>query len=626
MKDNNDKNLKRVQKEKARRKEKFRVMKNRVIASGVLIAVGVGLPIGITRYKYKDDKTSENEIGYSNFSAINNLTNKVKENNFVVLDVGDYDNGGAWFTDKKIKYCNENDISLGIVINSDSKREVDIYNDVEYVKELVSKYKIDFPVYLDIDKIITDGSLNAQIKTKLIKDFLEKCSANNIYVGVYGSDTNLCRLKKYCGIKDYDAYLVMDSDTIKYDGQYNIFKNLDGKIISRFTLKDNDGKVLTKNMASVLEDKNLNNKDRFSNDGSYTISEGEDILDVAFKYGLSVDELLEFNGLKKDDLVPNHTLRIPSVIEKNIPIIKEKTEKIFTKLDNPIRGCDLSYAQGSNHDWNKLKQNFKYIIARCSQGLMEDDTFEYNVKNCNLNNISVGAYCYNDYNLKNCASLNEFIKCQNMQADYVLSLLKNKKIDYPIYLDIEESATNSYDEFFSKEYVDAMLNCWKDKIEGAGYTAGIYCNKSMYNFLKEHSENDLSNFELWIAGGKQYTGEQEDIPLEEVIPSFDIVSDTSATMVQSTDSAIGAGASNGPGHLDINYSMTDYSTKTNRFEVKNDEKNNWKIKESTKTTKENMLLMGMIASGALGVGATLMGRIKKKNENFINDKNQGRKR
>ena len=57
----------------------------------------------------------------------------------------------------------------------------------------------------------------------------------------------------------------------------------------------------------------------------------------------------------------------------------------------------------------KLKQNFKYIIARCSQGLMEDDTFEYNVKNCNLNNISVGVYCYNDYNLKNCSSLDEFI-------------------------------------------------------------------------------------------------------------------------------------------------------------------------------------------------------------------------
>lgn len=35
--------------EKRIKKEKFRVMKNRVIAAGVLVAVGVGLPIGITR-------------------------------------------------------------------------------------------------------------------------------------------------------------------------------------------------------------------------------------------------------------------------------------------------------------------------------------------------------------------------------------------------------------------------------------------------------------------------------------------------------------------------------------------------------------------------------------------------
>ena len=76
-----------VQEARARRrkKEKFRVMKNRVIATGVLIAVGVGLPIGISRYNHRNDTSLENEIGYSDFTLFNDLTNRVKEKYFVIL-------------------------------------------------------------------------------------------------------------------------------------------------------------------------------------------------------------------------------------------------------------------------------------------------------------------------------------------------------------------------------------------------------------------------------------------------------------------------------------------------------------------------------------------------------------
>ena len=97
-------------------------------------------------------------------------------------------------------------------------------------------------------------------------------------------------------------------------------------------------------------------------------------------------------------------------------------------------------------------------------------------------------------------------------------------------------------------------------------------------------------------------------------------------MVQSTDSAIGAGASNGPGHLDINYS-NDYSTKINRYEVNDNNESNWKIKESTKTDKEDQLLMGMISLGVLGIGGTLIKKVKLKDKkNLENKTERNRKR
>ena len=60
------------------------------------------------------------------------------------------------------------------------------------------------------------------MKTKLIKDFLEKCAANNIYVGLHGTDTNLCLVKEYCKITGYDALVVKDKDEIAYE---RIIKN-----------------------------------------------------------------------------------------------------------------------------------------------------------------------------------------------------------------------------------------------------------------------------------------------------------------------------------------------------------------------------------------------------------------
>ena len=89
---------------------------------------------------------------------------------------------------------------------------------IQYYVEIVANYNIDFPVYLDINEIITNNDLNVEQKTKLITNFLEKCSANGMYVGIYGTDTNLCRVKNYCGISNYDAFLVMDKENIEYDG------------------------------------------------------------------------------------------------------------------------------------------------------------------------------------------------------------------------------------------------------------------------------------------------------------------------------------------------------------------------------------------------------------------------
>ena len=205
----------------------------------------------------KKVEKEENRIGYTDINPFFNFN--VDEEDFVILDIGDHNTVRTHFEDRKMKYCNENDISLGIIVSPDSETESDIYDDVEYAKGIVKEYGIDFPVYLDIDRIITNDNLNNEMKTKLIKDFVEKCSANNIYVGLYGTDTNLCRVKQYCGITEYDAFVVMDKEVIEYDGSYNVYQDLEGNIES-YT-----------DVSTIIQTKALNQSNQFTNDGSYTV-------------------------------------------------------------------------------------------------------------------------------------------------------------------------------------------------------------------------------------------------------------------------------------------------------------------------------------------------------------------
>lgn len=560
------------------------------------IAIIVASALGVTSsgvafhlMRKSDLKKEENKIGYENINPIINF--KVDMEDFVILDIGNHDSIGVHFQNAKMKCCNDNDISLGVIISTDSLDEDGIYNDVEYVKGVLSNYEINFPVYLNIDNIITNDDLNVEMKTKLIKDFLTKCSTNNIYVGMYGTDTNLCRVKKYCNISSYDSFLVMDDDKVKYTGDYNVYKDLDGNIKSSINLEE------------VITSKELNDSSKFVSDGAYVFGCDDDLTDVALKYGMSVNELLDFNEISKDDVIEGTILRIPMIIGKVVP----NGSGEYKRMDTPLRGCDISYAQGKSPNWDKLRENFDFIILKCSQGLSIDSYFDINALNCNTNNIPMGVYCYNGFDIRNCEDLSEFVKNQRKQAEFTLENLNNKKIDYPVYIDIEGG---NLDKNLPKNYVKKMLKIWKNHIDAAGYIPGIYCNQSDFLYLQSCVDYDLSDcFEIWVAGGNQYKNEKTDkIELEEVVPSDVLEKDYGATIAQSTNVAINAGAYDSRGHLDINFSLVDYTQELVNSD--SDSIYNFDIKEFERY--DYSLIGGSVFCGLALVGGSFIAVKKRK--------------
>lgn len=563
------------------------------LAMTIVGGIGVGtVQLAKKMSLSKDDPTKlENQIGHSDCGLIVDWS--VDDEDFIIFDIGDHNRVETHFQDHKMTKCNEHDISFGVIISSDAENEADIYDDVEYAKSVVAKYDVDFPVYLNIDEIITNDDLNLEMKTKLIKNFLEKCTSNGMYVGVSGTDTNLVRMKEYCKITGYDAYVMMDEDTIKYDGAYNVYKDLNGNIQSRT------------NIAEITSTKKLNEKSGFANDGSYTFKEGDELTDIALQYGLSVNELLKFNSLSKDKVTPGVKLRIPSIIDTIIP-----TEVgDFKTLETPIRGADISYAQGTNINWDKMADNFEFLILRCSQGTDLDETFEENAKNCNLHDIPMGVYCYNAYTKNNTEDMDDFVKKQTKQADFVLDSLKNKKVEYPVYFDLEAPNGVNLSSILTKEQVASMLEVWCTKMQQSGYIPGLYCNQSTFKYIQSCVDYKVADeLQVWIAGGDQYYGETRDIDINDVVPSNVLDKDYGATMAQSTDSAINSGAGNHLGHIDVNFSTVDYTDQDIVYE--NDL---YDIKEFERTDGELLEMFGGGATAGIAILAAgaIIGKKKK---------------
>lgn len=160
------------------------------------------------------------------------------------------------------------------------------------------------------------------------------------------------------------------------------------------------------------------------------------------------------------------------------------------KSDNTKIGIDVSSWQG-DIDFEKLKNaGVEFIIIRVggTTGIdgnyFLDKKFIQNITLANQFNIDVGIYFYSYANT---------VKKAQENAKWVLSQIKDYKIDLPIAFDWEEWANfNKYNlSFFN---LTSMAEEYINVIEKAGYKGMLYSSK---NYLEKiWLPND---FNIWLA-------------------------------------------------------------------------------------------------------------------------------
>ncbi len=165
-------------------------------------------------------------------------------------------------------------------------------------------------------------------------------------------------------------------------------------------------------------------------------------------------------------------------------------------------GIDVSKWNGKIN-WEAVKNSgVSYVIIRCgyrgsSQGkLIEDPKFTANIKGATAAGLKVGVYFFTQ-------ATDEIEAVE--EASYVLEKIKNYKISYPVFLDVEPSGGRG--DKIDKATRTAVCKAFCETIQRAGYTAGIYANKTWLNEKMDVSQ--LSAYKIWLAqyaAAPTYTG------------------------------------------------------------------------------------------------------------------------
>lgn len=596
------KNLNLSQKCKDFLKNNQKVLLTRVLPIAVAGVIGVTAS-GISSGKVSKPKGES--IGYTN--VIPNFEYGIDGNDFVVLDVGSYKNFkvSKLLTNYKLKYCDKKDIENGLIISTNADTEGEILKEVLYLKDIMKDYDTELPIYLNIDKIVQNSSLDNSRKRNLITSFLEKCTTNNIYVGVTGKDTNLKLMKDNLGIDDYDALVIKNNDTISYDGNYNYY------VENKKIYKKNE----ELDLAKVIKEKDLNNKDRFRGDATYTYHKGDSLDEIALTTGLSVDDILYYNNIRHfpsllqdfsirdlifdKNLSDGQKLYIPSTTAKAKSI--NDSEKVeYEKSEELLRGADIS-AYNTVSNWEDMAKQFQYLILKAGEGTTKDPKYESFASSAAQNNIPIGIYVVNTADSR----LNEddIRKQVEQEAALAIEQASYRQVDYPIYIDLEKERTEKIED----KDLKIILETWYKKIVEAGYIPGIYASGSIATKIHNSIDESLYNeYSLWYAYGEKYS----------VPTSYDQVGSPSGSglyawnrddvvMQQASEAGTGSAGGNSSGYIDVDYSKIDYTKPhiTNKTIVTGVES------ESLSSADINLASALLIEAGAIGI---IRGKKKKK--------------
>lgn len=154
-----------------------------------------------------------------------------------------------------------------------------------------------------------------------------------------------------------------------------------------------------------------------------------------------------------------------------------------------MKGIDISQYQGKVN-FDEVKKEVGFAIIRLGwignkKNHTLDTKFDEYYNECKKHNIPIGIYVYNYCNCEDTIQSG---------AEWTLKQLKDRKIELPIYIDMEDNSIKS----LGKDILTNMVIAFNNIIERDGYWAGVYANLDWFkNYL--HKDELIPRYTSWIA-------------------------------------------------------------------------------------------------------------------------------
>lgn len=150
-----------------------------------------------------------------------------------------------------------------------------------------------------------------------------------------------------------------------------------------------------------------------------------------------------------------------------------------------IFGIDLSSWQSGYNYTKATQEGVKFAILRAGFSETKDSQFETHYKNAKKQGWGAGAYWY---------TYATTITEAQREAKAFLKVIKGKKFEYPVYLDIEDSSLRG----LGKTTLNNIVKEFANTIINAGYYFGVYTNVDWYrNKISGSTLN--KKYDWWIA-------------------------------------------------------------------------------------------------------------------------------